>query len=337
VVRFYHEPPHRRLTCTRARIGWLASCGSPACHEHNAASKLQSRMSLSTIASAVRKTPSRAVHTALLGSAIMQYWSNYFSHRGFPRDQDFYVVYTSIDHSIPFRPDSAPEYWLVNLRLMPTAVELGDPAIDRSSRAIRNAYVNIAREGGAAFKEVPTIMPRLTAHAAGALHATHTLLRPVNCSPSLHTAAPFFVYNLGARYVPEREPELRQCVGDIVSTVIKSKLHALIDIGFGIFLAQRAITDRLGLDFDDLESFFTRVQKSKDGIPYENVYGIYREITELGKSMVRGHGGLPEIMECYFREIGLPRVRREQSNCYYDLERKALVYAPELQVGKGLF
>jgi hypothetical protein len=56
----------------------------------------------------------------------------------------------------------------------------------------------------------------------------------------------------------------------------------------------------------------------------------------LEKTKEGEEGKLPKIMERYFQEIGLPRVRREQSNCLYDLEQKVLVYSPELKVGKGL-
>jgi hypothetical protein len=163
-----------------------------------------------------------------------------------------------------------------------------------------------------------------------------TLLKPINCSPSLHTATPFFAYNLDAIYFPEKESELSQHIGDIVSTVIKTKLHSMIDIAFGMFLARKIINDKLGLDFCDLESFFTQEQKNKDNIPYEHIYRMYHDINELEKTKEGKEGKLPKLMERYFREIGLPRVGREKSNCLYDLEQKKLVYSPELKVGKGL-
>jgi len=165
-------------------------------------------------------------------------------------------------------------------------------------------------------------------------------LKQINCSPSLHTAAPFFVYNLGAKYFPEEEPDLRRHVGNIVSTVIKTKKHAMIDIACGMFLCQTIIEDRLGLDFRALEPFFLEEQKSLDNIPYEHIFRMYREIKELAnkqKSQGVNASNLPQLMEAYFQEIGLPRVRREKSNCFYDLDREALVYPPELKVGKGLF
>jgi len=95
----------------------------------------------------------------------------------------------------------------------------------------------------------------------------------------------------------------------------------MVDIAFGIFLARKAIEDKLGLDFVDLESFFTQAQKRKDGIPYEHVYRMYHEINDLDRASGGGACRLPEVMERYFREIGLPRVRRERSNCLYDLEQ----------------
>ena len=110
----------------------------------------------------------------------------------------------------------------------------------------------------------------------------------------------------------------------------------MFDIAFGMFLSKKAIKDKLGLDFYDLESFFTQEQKSKDKIPYEHIYRMYHEINELAKKKEGEEGKLPKIMERYFQEIGLPRVKREQSNCLYDLEQKVLVYSPELRVGKGL-
>ena len=284
----------------------------------------------------LKKIASYTKNTALLGESVVEYWLHYFSNRRFPKNQEFYVVYTNMDHSIPFQPNSALHYWLINFKFIPTSIELGDATSSESFSDIRHAYVDIAKEGGAAFREVPTIMPHFTEHSGYALHVAQTLLKPINCSPSLHTAAPFFAYNLGAKYFPEKEPELRQHIGDVVSTVIKTKLHAMIDIAFGIFLSKKAVRDELGLDFCDLEIFFTQEQKSRDKIPYEHMYRMYQEINELAKTMEGEEGRLPKIMERFFQEIGLPRVKRDQSNCFYDLEQKVLVYSPELKVGKGL-
>jgi len=266
----------------------------------------------------------------------VEYWLHYFSNRRFPKNQEFYVVYTNVDHSIPFQPNSALHYWLINFKFIPTSIKLGDATSGESFNDIRHAYVDIAKEGGAAFREVPTIMPHFSEHSGYALHVAQTLLKPINCSPSLHTAAPFFAYNLGVKYFPEKEPELRRHIGGVVSTVIKTKLHAMIDIAFGMFLSKKAVKDKLGLDFYDLEFFFTQEQKNKDNIPYEHMYRMYHEINELEKTMEGKESKLPKIMERYFQEIGLPRVKREQSNCLYDLEQKVLVYSPELKVGKGL-
>jgi hypothetical protein len=101
-------------------------------------------------------------------------------------------------------------------------------------------------------------------------------------------------------------------------------------------LARKVINSELGLDFHSLESFFTKEQKNKDKIPYEYIYRIYRDINEVENTKEGKEGKLPRIMERYFREIGLPRVGREKSNCLYDLEQKKLVYSHELKVGKGL-
>lgn len=269
-------------------------------------------------------------NTALLGMSVVEYWLHYFSCRRFPKKQEFYVVYTNLDHRIAFEPNCSLDYWLVNTKFLPIAVQLG--RVRESFNRFRHIYESIAREGSRAFRAVPTIMPHFTEHRSSALHITQALLKPINCCPSLHTATPFLAYNLGAKYFPEKEPQLRQMVGNVVQTVIKTKSHALIDVAFGILLSKRGIQAQLNLDFCDLEYFFTHEQTTKDGIPYEQVYRIYHEIDELA-----GEDSLPEIMRHYFQGIGLPLVRREQSNCFYDLERKLRVYSPELKVGRGIF
>ena len=275
-------------------------------------------------------------NTALFTESIIEYWWHYFSNRSFPKNQEFYVVYTNLDHGIPVQTDSALNYWLINFKFLPILIKLGDTLPDERFNDIRRTYLALVRQGIITFREVPTIMPHFGEYDGPPLLA-RSLLKPVNCSPSLHTAAPFFVYNLGAKYFPEEEPELRQHIGDIVSTVIKTKKHAMIDIACGMFLCRTIIEDKLGLEFRALETFFIQEQRGKDKIPYEHIYRMYREINELARTKKGNGANLPGLMESYFQEIGLPRVRREQSNCLYDLDQKTLVYAPELKVGKGLF
>ncbi len=245
------------------------------------------------------------------------------------------MVYTNVDHGIPFQPNSSSEYWLVNLRLVPTAMKLGNPSICRDFAAIRRAYVEMASDGCAAFLDVPTIMPHFDGRESSTARLTRAFLKPINCCPSLHTAAPLFAYNAGSRHFPEEREQLRKCVADVVSTVIKAKFHAVIDVSFGIFQAQKAV-ERIGLEFDDLESYFVGCQRGRDRVPYDEVYRMYREIRDLSKAANLEENGTKELMKRYFQETGLPRVVRQRSNCYFDLESKTLVYTPELTVGKGL-
>ncbi len=224
----------------------------------------------------------------------------------------------------------------MNLRLIPAAVRLGDPTGCWDFAAIRHAYVRMAAEGCAAFTQVPTIMPIIDGGGGTALNLARAMLKPTNCCPSLHTAAPFFAYNAAASHFPEKREQLRQCVADVVSTVIKAKFHAVIDVSFGILLAKKVVEDDLRLDFDDLEIYFTQFQKDKDHVPYERVYQTYRDICGLSKTMGNEGSDVAGLMRRYFREMGLPMVKRRRSNCFYDLKRQTLVYHEQLKVGKGL-
>ncbi len=235
-------------------------------------------MNLKNKASLLKKKISYTRNKALFGGSTLKYWWHYFSNRHFSEDQQYYVVYTNLDNSIPFQANSAFDYWLINFRLSPIIKKLSDAVSGETLNDIRQAYVDIAREGCAAFREVPTIMPAFAQDGGHSLHLTHSLLKPINCSPSLHTVTPFFAYNLALEYYPEKESEFRHQIGEVISTVIKEKKHAMIDIAFGIFLAKRTVQGKLGLDFYDLESFFTDEQKKRNGIPYDRIYSIYHEL-----------------------------------------------------------
>ena len=128
----------------------------------------------------LKETASHITNTALLGESVVEYWLHYFTNRRFPKNQEFYVVYTSMDYGVPFQPDSALDYWLVNLKFIPTSIKLGYAISGKSFDDIRHAYVDIAKEGCAAFREVPTIMPHFTEHSGHALHVAQTLLKPIN-------------------------------------------------------------------------------------------------------------------------------------------------------------
>jgi len=275
-------------------------------------------------------------NTALLAVSVAEYWQRYFGNRRFPANQEYYVVYTSLDQAVPFQPESASRYWLINFSFLPTALRLGNTVPDERFQAIRAAYREIVKEGVSAFRKAPTIMPHFSLSDSSAARAARTLLKPINCCPSLHTASPLFLYNLGAEYLPGAEPALRKHIGDIVSTVIKAKFHAIIDVAFGMLLTRRILENSLGLEFRSLETFFIEEQGKQDQVPYEHIFRMYREIYELEKTMGGEETTLAKIMERYFQEIGLPCVRRQASACYYDLDRKTLAYPSELRVGKGL-
>ena len=51
-------------------------------------------MNLKKTVSFVKKTTSYTKNTALLGESVVEYWLHYFSNRRFPKNQEFYVVYT---------------------------------------------------------------------------------------------------------------------------------------------------------------------------------------------------------------------------------------------------
>jgi len=274
--------------------------------------------------------------TVLFTGSVMEYWRTYFSNRRFPENQEYYIVYTNLDHAIPFHPDAALNYWMINFKFVPTATRLGDTLPAERFSEIRHTYLEIVSQGVAVFRAVPTVMPHFAGNNSRSPLQAWSFLKPINCSPSLHTAAPFFIYNLGAKYFPEQESELRRHIGDIVSTVIRSKYHAMIDIAFGMFLCRRIIEEKLGIEFHPLETFFLQEQSARDKIPYEHVFRLYREINDIAKTNSNA-ANLSELMESYFKQIGLPRVRQEKSNCFYDLDEKTLVYPPELKVGRGVF
>ena len=264
----------------------------------------------------------QAKNIALVSAAISRYWARYFSCRRFPDGQLYYVVYTEADDAIPYQA-SVGNYWTINLHLMASTLRIADQITAASFANVRRAYLGMASEAKAAWREAPTIMPRFDLPCGGPLRLTQSLLKPINCSPSLHAAVPFFLYNMAVRYRPEEAPRLASYVGEVVSTVLRTKLHAMIDIAFGMLLAKNAV-EEMGFLFHD------PYQQRLDGIPYEQAYRHYRAVKD-------SKAPLPLVMKRYFQKIGLPQVRREDSACFYEVETATLHYLPGSRNGRGLF
>jgi hypothetical protein len=275
--------------------------------------------------------------TQIFMKGVKDYCRYYFKGLDYPADQEFYLVYTNLDHKIPFNPEKAVAYWGIIAKSFIFQNRIGAVTPKGYYGEILDAFVDIAYEGRIAFREVPTILPRFKAHRNTLVAVIQKTLDPIRACPSLHVAAPFLGYNLGRKYLPGREQELRREIQDVILAIIGTKLHALVDIPFGMWLSKSIVEEKLQLEFDNLEDFFTN-KKNSEEIPYDYIFKVYHKIEGLAEKMPKNSGHLlPQIMELYFKEIGLPKVTRKDSNCFFDLEKRCLVSAKELKAGKGLF
>lgn len=273
-----------------------------------------------------------------MGYTIGKCFGDFLSSRvSLKKGQEFYLTYTSRDHEIPLKPDGGVNYAAPYLDLISTTRRVAKvvPYKD-DSWDIMKAFIQMSHECTNTYHEVPTIIPRFPNHNRKKLHALQRFLKPINCCPSMHTAYATFEYIVGMNYL-EKEKELRQHLENLVTTVIGTKLHAMIDVAFGMYISKKTIEEKLDLAGDCLEDFLTQKRQIDDKVPWEEISGIYYDVQALAESSKRTIRSLADLVLLYFQETGLPRITLDQSNHCFDLENKELVPIHEATIGKGMF
>jgi len=266
--------------------------------------------------------------TLTVSRGVWHWGSTYFGAQRRVKKRDRYLVYTDLDHRVPFLPDQDILYAYMVSQVAFLANELA-ALLTRSELAdIARAFMEANRIGAEAFERYPTVMPRLVDHDRLSLRVVQYLDAPVNCCPSLHIAYALLLDNvarsLGDRLADRADvlESVRTSTVGMFNSVLYTKQHSLLDVAFGILCAREVFEARFGGGFDDLTTVFPDLA-AEHPIPYDTIVQILYEATVLRRSA----DSLADALGRYLDTRGFVTVGpgEELGSCYFDTSARRLV------------
>ncbi len=237
------------------------------------------------------------------------------------------LVYTHLDHQIPFRPEEDTLYVYMLVQMARFGKELADKYPKEEIKEVMNCFLNVSGATVEAFYKYPTTMPRFTDHQRITLSLVQKLDKPLNCCPSQHIAYSALLYNISKTVLelPARNEKLWHSIlvasKKMIRPVLYTKQHTLVDVAFGLHSARKAFEESFNVQFDDLIQFFPEMQINSPDIPYDKIAQIYQRGSELFKP----ESNLADIVGQYFREMNFPLVGPGENNAYFDMEKGEVV------------
>ena len=266
--------------------------------------------------------------TATLSRGVFHWWSAYFGAQRGTKKRDRYLVYTDLDHAVPFVPDQDILYAYMVTQIAFLANELAEVLSRAELAGIARAFMDLNRIGAETFERYPTVMPRFVDHDRLSLRIVQYLDAPVNCCPSLHIAYALLLDNL-ARSLGERLADkvdvlesVRTSTVGMFNSVLYTKQHALVDVAFGILCAREVFEARFARGFDDLTSVFPDLAREHP-IPYDAIVGMLDEATRLRRS----NDSLADALGRYLDVHGFVTVgpNDEIADVYFDMGKRQIV------------
>jgi hypothetical protein len=203
-------------------------------------------------------------------------------------------------------------------------------------REVARAFMDANALGAAVFARRPTVMPRFRDHQRLSLRVIQRVDPPLNCCPSLHIAYSILLDNIAESVIaPHRAhrelfESIRYSTVRMFNSVLYTKQHALIDVGFGILCArivfERRFAARFGRAFNDFTASFAALRREHPEIAYDRIEAIYAEARELLGRV----GSFAGAAEAYLDAHGYPQVPVDfdVDACWFDTERREVVRRP---------
>ncbi len=246
------------------------------------------------------------------------------------KNKKHYLVYTDLDHKIPFKPEEGNLYVYMLVQMARFGKELVDKYTQYTQneiKAVLDCFLKVNAAGRDTFCNYPTTMPRFASHNQITLSLVQKLDEPLNCCPSQHIAYSALVYNISKTVLelPTRNEQLWHSIlvasKKMIQPVLYTKQHTLVDVAFGLHSARKAFEECFSLPFDDLLPFFPEMQPISPDLPYDEIARIYQRGSELFKP----ERSLADVVGQYFQERGFPLVEPGENNAYFNLETGGVV------------
>lgn len=246
---------------------------------------------------------------------INNWGTTYFEAQRQALNSECYLVYTPIDHKIPFIEEKDVMYIYMIAQLSYIVGEVADILPYQDMKTAVNSFIELNRIGSETYNSCPTVMPRYTNHNRFLLKIVQQIDRPLNCCPSLHIAYSILLYNIGKQVVnlPRRNPKAWQSVEttaiEMFNSVLYTKQHSITDVAMGMQAANMAFEKYYpGLKFDNLLDLFPRMQRDNPCIPYDEIKRIHDEVGDLKTG---NHQTLARVVENYLKKNNYPLINQK--------------------------
>jgi hypothetical protein len=270
-----------------------------------------------------------ALKSWVLVRGVQDWATSYFGAQRAARDRRRYLVYTDLDHAIPFRPEQDTLYAYMVTQIAWIANDIADMLTRKELAEVVGCFVQLNHIGREAFLRFPTTMPRYTDHQRLSLRVVQRLDQPVNCCPSLHIAYAVLLDNI-ARVMGERLADRSEALESIrtstlgmFNSVLYTKQHALVDVAFGILAAREVFEAHFETSFDDLTGSFDTLGDDHP-IPYDTIRAMYGEACALRERAP----DLADALGRWLAERGFEQVAPDAptESVYFDLGERRLVW-----------
>ena len=265
---------------------------------------------------------------------VVRNWlSGYFSAQRSVAGRERYLIYTQLDDRIPFVPEEDTMYTYMLAQIAYVARELAERVSVDEMGEVASAFIDANRLGTGVFLRHPTVMPRFLDHDRLSLKTVQRADEPLNCCPSLHIAYSILLDNIAEGVLAPRRgrrevfDSIRYSTIRMFNSVLYTKQHSLIDVGFGILCArlvfERRFAARLGRPFNDFVSVFDTLRGQHPHIPYDEIAAIYAESARLHRQT----GTLCGAVGAYLERHAFARVRHDDDirRSYFDTEARRLM------------
>lgn len=220
-----------------------------------------------------------------------------------------YMIYTKEDSEIPFLPEWDLWYFYMNTQFAYVAKNLAEITSMKEFKNMADGFSNLNEIGNPAFRNYPTRMPRIT--PPGEPRITMNIIQkadhPLNCCPSFHIAYSMYLLNASEVIIKPRRKEVFDTIElsarEMISSILYTKQHALIDISYGLLAAKIASEKRFPHHpFNDFIPELLKLQEQHPSINYERVIEDYQDALSLYGDI----GNFAISMGHHIHNIGFP-------------------------------
>lgn len=292
-------------------LAYVLSDGLKSCREQYAEVSRNLEVVLESLGEMAFSHPNKLIKSISLAEPIKDWMTNYPRLQEEGRKKEQYLIYTSEDHKIPFKPEYDTIY-LYALSQIIVLINQASKNMDLGQlRKIAKTACRLNQEGMQVFRKLPARMHRGFDHERISLRAVQKLDGPLNCCPSLHIGYAVLLNNLAEKVMQTPKHNLKlwkdteKVTKKTIDSVLYVKQHAIVDISCGILAAEIAFRSNYpNYTFNNFSGTLAELKNEKNDVPYDLILELYIRV----KKHFLKTGSLELAVEKLFLEEKYPLI-----------------------------